>query len=273
MLDGRLWWYILILAFVATAMAETFLPFRSLPSSTPRRWTSNAILVAISGLAIFCAYQLSGIALAITIQASSHGALNRVPIPYSVRFAIGFASLDLMNYASHRLFHARALLWRVHEVHHTEIDLDLTSGFRFHPIEGLFAQGVSLIAIALLGTPPSAVLCAGLAVILQDFFTHANVRFPEAADRVLRLLIITPAMHRVHHSDLVAEQNTNFGTIFSLWDRLFGTYRAKADRDADHARCGLSEMANGSDLSAAKLLVLPFRRTPAQDSQQADARN
>jgi sterol desaturase/sphingolipid hydroxylase (fatty acid hydroxylase superfamily) len=263
--------YVFVFALVAIAMAETFLPFRSLASSTPRRWTANSILLAISSLTIFCAYQLSGIELAINIQANSHGVLNRESIPYGVRFAIGFAALDLMSYACHRLLHTLSSLWRLHEVHHTETDLDLTTGLRFHPVEGLLTQGAWLIAIAFLGPPPGAVAFAGLVVIVQDFFTHANVRIPEAADRVLRLLIITPALHRVHHSDLVVEQNANFGTIFSLWDRIFGTYRTRLPMDADHARCGLTEMANGSDLSAVGLLVLPFRRMPPQTRFEADA--
>jgi len=256
---GRILWYGFVLAFAATALAETFLPFRALPSSTRRRWLSNSILLVASNAAVFCAYQLSGIALAFTIRASSHGMLNRVAIPYSVQFAVGFATLDLTAYFSHRLFHAVAPMWRVHQVHHSETDLNLTTGLRFHPVEALFTQGLSLIIIALLGTPPGAVGFAGLAVIFQDFFEHVNVRIPETTDRILRLMIITPAMHRVHHSVAIPEQNKNFGTVFSFWDRLFGTYLF--EHASPQVRYGLVELANGSELNAARLLLLPFRRT------------
>ena len=259
---GGTWWYVFAISFVVIALAESFLPARSLPSSTPRRWTSNSILVAVSSAVLLCAYQLSGIALACMIEGGSRGALNRVSIPYWVRFAIAFAVLDLTAYTSHRAFHAVAPLWRVHRVHHSETDLDLTTGLRFHPVEALFVQGLLLAAIAVLGLPPGAVALVALAVIVQDFFTHANLRLPESADRWLRLLIITPAMHRLHHSDRVPEQNTNFGTIFSLWDRLLGTYSAGLPAGADPARCGLAEIANGSRLNAAGLLLLPFRRQP-----------
>jgi sterol desaturase/sphingolipid hydroxylase (fatty acid hydroxylase superfamily) len=163
---GRIWWYVFVLAFGATALAETFLPFRSLPSSTPRRWISNSILLAVSSAAVRYAYQFSGIALAYTIRAGSHGALNREAIPYGVQFAVGFAAVDLAAYVSHRLFHAFTPMWRVHQVHHSETDLDLTTGLRFHPMEALFSQGLSLATIALLGPPPGAVGLAALAFIL-----------------------------------------------------------------------------------------------------------
>jgi sterol desaturase/sphingolipid hydroxylase (fatty acid hydroxylase superfamily) len=204
------------------------------------------------------ASQLSAIALAFTIRTTFHGVLDRAAIPYSMQFVAGFAALDLAGYVSHRLFHAFAPLWRVHQIHHSETDLDLTTSFRFHPVESLLSQGLSLATIALLGTPPGAVIIHSLAVILLDFFAHGNIRIPESADRIFRWLIITPAMHRVHHSEDVPEQNTNFGTVFSLWDRLFGTYHP--GHTTAQARYGLVELANGSELNAARLLFLPFQR-------------
>jgi sterol desaturase/sphingolipid hydroxylase (fatty acid hydroxylase superfamily) len=165
---------------------------RSLRSSTSRRWVSNSVLFAVSGIGVFLVYPLSGIALAFTLRAASQGALNRVALPYSAQFAIGFAALDLTAYGSQRLFHAVAPLWRVHQVHHSETDLDLMTGLRFHPLEAVFTQGLILITIALLGTPPAAVAFSGAVALVQDFFQHANFRLPATADRVLRLLIITP---------------------------------------------------------------------------------
>lgn len=261
MRDPKVWWYVFVLAFVAIAMSETFLPFRSLPSSTPRRWASNAILQAFSTAAVFCAYQLTGLELAFMLQANAHGVLNHVSIPYSLRFAFGFVVLDLGAYTSHRLFHAFTLLWRVHQVHHSETDLDLTTGLRFHPLEALVTQGFLLLLIAVLGVPPAAVAFAALAFIVQDFFTHANLRVPASADRFLRLLIVTPGMHRVHHSRELLDQSANFGTVFSLWDRLFGTYSARLP-GSTQAGSGLAEIVDGSNLNGAGLLILPFRRTP-----------
>ncbi len=238
---GLLWWYVLVLAFAATALAETFLPFRALTSSTPRRWLNNAILLAVSNVTLIGIYRFSGVALAISIRGESHGLLNRMSMPYWVKFGIGFAALDLVAYFSHRLLHAIALMWRMHRVHHSENDLDLTTGFRFHPLETFFTEGLALVSLALVGMPPAAVGFAALAVIVQDFFTHGNVRIPEGADRILRWLIITPSMHRLHHSDEIAEQNANYGTIFSLWDRFFGTYRA--GHPSASAHYGLADMS------------------------------
>jgi len=260
----RIWWYVFVLAFGATALAETFLPFRSLSSSTPRRWLSNSLLLALSNLAVICGYRFSGIALVLTTRAASHGLLNRAAIPYGVQFALGFAAIDLTAYLSHRVLHAVATMWRVHQVHHSENDLDLTTGFRFHPMEVLFSEGLALASLAILGPPPGAVAFAGLAVIVLDFFSHGNVRIPESADRFLRFMIVTPNMHRVHHSEVVAEQNTNFGTIFSFWDRLFGTYLP--GHASAQMRCGLLELADGSDVNAARLLLLPFRRASKEPS-------
>jgi sterol desaturase/sphingolipid hydroxylase (fatty acid hydroxylase superfamily) len=268
-MHGEAWWYVFGLSFVVTALIETFWPFRLLPSSARRRWTSNAILQAASVVVTAAAFQLTGIALAVAIHATRHGLLNWIAIPFPVAFAVGFAALDLTNYTSHRFFHSVGLLWRVHKVHHSETDLDLTTGFRFHPLEGLLSQGCQLAVIALLGTPPSAVVLASMAIVVQDFFTHANLRLPETADRLLRWLVVTPAMHRIHHSERVEEQNGNFGTIFSFWDRLFGTYVPSLAADEARARWGLADVAEGSNLNAARLLVLPFRPVGAGSASDA----
>jgi len=251
-----------MLAFAATAVAEEVLPFRGLSSSTPRRWLSNSTLFVLSSAVMRC---VSGIAFALMIRAVSYGVLNRVAVPYSVQFAVGFAALDLTTYISHRLLHAYNPMWRVHQVHHSETDMDLTTGIRFHPIETLLQQGLSLVTIALLGIPPGVLGIAALVFVVQDFFVHANLRIPESADRMLRLLIVTPAMHRAHHSEAIPQQNTNFGTVFSLWDRLFGTYLAGHLPGVSQERCGLVEMPNGSEVSAARLLFLPFRRTSREN--------
>ena len=260
MITGNVWWLIFVLAFVVTAVVETFQPFRLLPSSTFKRWTSNSILLIVSSALLVCVYQLSGIALAVETQANQRGVLNRFVIPYFLKFTIGFVALDIVSYLGHRLFHSVGMLWRVHQVHHSETDLDLTTGFRFHPIEGLIVQAFRLAAIALLGISPLAVVCAGLAILIQDYFTHANLRFPRAADQALRWLIITPDMHRTHHSQLFDEQNANFGTIFSFWDRIFGTYFPAREAHAEPSRYGLAEVQEGSGLSPIGLLALPFRR-------------
>jgi sterol desaturase/sphingolipid hydroxylase (fatty acid hydroxylase superfamily) len=265
MITANVWWLIFTLAFIVTGTVETFQPFRRFTSSTAKRWASNSIMLAVSTAVLLSVYQLSGIALAVELKASQRGALNRISLPYFLKFAIGFVALDLVSYLGHRLFHAIGLLWRVHQVHHSESDLDLTTGFRFHPIEALITQAARLLVIALLGISPLAVVAGGLAIAMQDYFTHANIRFPNAADAALRWLIITPDMHRTHHSVGYSDQNTNFGSVFSFWDRIFGTYCPAYPADAPASRYGLTEVQEGSSLSALGLLALPFRRAPKQD--------
>ena len=267
-LSESAWWYVFGGAFVTAILIETFHPFRKLSSSTTRRWISNGVLLAASALVTRCAFQLSGIALAIGVHANRDGLLNRVALPFGARFLLGICALDLTHYFTHRLLHAFAILWRVHRVHHSENDLDATTGLRFHPAEGLITQAAPLLIIALLGVPAGAVLVEALVVLIQDLFTHANVDLPAWLERYLRFLITTPGMHRTHHSEELAEQNTNFGTIFSLWDRLLGTYQAEAAAGGQ-IRCGVTELPEGSSLHAGALLLLPFR--DASGNAQANA--
>ncbi len=253
MLTDKLLWYVFVIAFVATASAETFLPFRSLRSSTARRWISNTVLLAFSSVAVASVFRLSAVLFAARV--ARHGVLSYIPIPLVIRVIVGVVVLDLVTYTSHRLFHKFAVLWNIHQVHHCETDLDLTTGLRFHPLESLIVQGLTFFTIAVLGVPPPAVALYVLAVVVQDFFQHANLRLGDKVDSVLRRVVITPAVHRVHHSMDIAHQNANFGTIFIWWDRLFGTYML-----AETGPLGLSEFPNGSELNPLALLVMPVRR-------------
>jgi len=247
------------LTITAAALVETFWPFRRLASSTLRRWLANGALYLTSNIVLALIYRASGIGIALAVQSSGRGLLNSHALPFALRFALGMLLIDLLSYTTHRLNHALPFLWRFHQVHHSETDLDVTTGIRFHPVEGLFTYGVPLAAIALLGIPPSAVLTAYLALIVQDSFTHANLRIPAWIDRALRLILITPGLHRRHHSSDETDQNTNFGTVFSFWDRLFATLR---QRDASEiAAYGLSEFPGGSSFNVIRLLALPFRRS------------
>ena len=261
MLTDKLLWYAFVIGFVATASAETFLPFRSLPSSTTRRWISNTILLAASSLAVAAVFRLSAILLAVRV--SGHGLLNYLHLPFSLRVAVGFVVLDLAAYTSHRIFHKFSVLWEIHQVHHSETDLDVTTGFRFHPAEALIEQGVILLTIAALGLPPLAVALNILAATLQTYFQHANVRIPDAIDSVLRRVVITPAVHRVHHSLEIAQQNANFGTIFVWWDKAFGTYRLSPAGPS-----GLTDFPNGSEMNPLSLLAMPLHRVLGQKDKQ-----
>ncbi len=250
--------YFLALAIVAGALGETFRPFRQFAGSTVRKWLANGILFAVTNVVLLIVFRFSGVALAAAVQSGGHALFGKSAVPFAVRFVGAFLLLDFLNYAGHRLNHSIPFLWRLHRVHHTETDLDVTTGVRFHPLEAIVTHGLPLAAIALLGLPVSAVLAANLSLIAQDVFTHANLGLPGWAERALGRVIITPGLHRLHHSRRASYQNTNFGTVLSGWDRALGTFR-RAGTD-ELCPCGLADVPDGSSLNAAGLLALPFKR-------------
>ena len=242
------------------AAAEVFLPLRRLSTSTATRWTSNLVLAVASTAVGLLLFQATGIALALKMRALSYGALTRSHLPYAAQFVLAVVVLDFASYLAHRFFHATGFTWRIHRVHHCESDLDLTTGFRFHPLESVIGQLLFFAVIVPLGPPAAAVAFIAIANVVQDYIHHANVRVPDSLDRVLRVLIATPGVHRVHHSVVVAEQNANYGIVFSVWDRMFGTF---ADVDTANMPFGLTEVEGGSALGPRELLLLPLRPTSA----------
>jgi sterol desaturase/sphingolipid hydroxylase (fatty acid hydroxylase superfamily) len=180
-------------------------------------------------------------------------------------------ALDLFRYGFHYLFHSIPALWRVHQVHHADPDFDWSTGFLFHPVEFALAAVAYLGVIALIAPPAIAVLGLEIAIVAQNLFVHSNVRVPLWLDGALRRLMVTPDMHRVHHSDEFAEQNTNFGDVFSLWDRFFGTYVDQPAAGHDAMGIGLRELALDRGLNLWQMLALPFRRQPSVDVSAAKA--
>jgi len=246
-----------LLAFGVFAVWETFRPRRPLVSSTARRWVNHAILSFVAHVSLIWIYRVSGVVVASAVAGSRYGLLNREILPYSVRFVLAIVLLDLLRYSQHYLNHALSLLWRIHRVHHSDSDYDWSTGLRFHPVEVLLTQGTYLAVIAIVAPPPLAVLVLELADIVVNFFVHANVALPQWLDLRLRWFLITPDMHRIHHSDEIAEQNSNFGVVFPWWDRLFGTYLREPAAGQDKMRIGLRE--SPGNMGMAGMLTQPFR--------------
>ena len=167
--------------------------------------------------------------------------------------------LDLAIYLQHRVFHAVPLLWRFHRMHHADVDLDVTSGARFHPAEILLSLGIKFVVITALGVPPVAVLLFEIALNGTAMFNHSNVSVPALAERLLRWLVVTPDMHRVHHSVVRRETDSNFGFNFPWWDRLFGTYRPEPEAGHEKMTLGLEEFRNPKEQRLDRLLTQPFR--------------
>jgi len=195
------------------------------------------------------------------------GLFNLAALPAWLEMLLALFLLDLAIYLQHRLFHHVPVLWRLHRMHHADLDVDVTTGVRFHPIEILLSLGIKFIVIVTLGVPMLAVLIFEIALNATSMFNHGNVRVPPAIERGLRWLVVTPDMHRVHHSILRHETDSNFGFNFPWWDRLFGTYRPEPEGGHKGMTVGLDQFRDAQELRLDRMLVQPFRN----DSGVSDA--
>lgn len=259
-LAGRAYWVAFVGGFLAVALWETRRPLLKLSVQEARRWGRHALLLAIGTGLTAVLFRLSPVVAAAAAADSQIGLLNRPWLPVAARWALAIAVLDLVRYGTHWAHHAMPLLWRVHRVHHSDPDLDASTGVRFHPIEMAVTQGAHLAAIGLCAPPVGAVVLAELLLCVQTFFVHANSSLPEKLDRAVRLLWITPNMHRIHHSDQVREQGSNFGDLFPWWDRLFRTYVGAPAAGIAGLKPGLVGFQSDARLGVGFMLKLPFRR-------------
>ena len=187
------------------------------------------------------------------------GLFNRVALPPWLEFLLALFLLDLAIYLQHRLFHYVPVLWRLHQMHHTDLDVDVTTGARFHPVEILLSLCIKFLVVNPLGAPPLAVLLFEIALNGTAMFNHSNVRVPPVIERVLRLLVVTPDMHRVHHSVVRRETDSNFGFNFPWWDRLFGTYRPQPEAGHQAMTLGIEHFRGPDELRLDRMLTQPFR--------------
>jgi sterol desaturase/sphingolipid hydroxylase (fatty acid hydroxylase superfamily) len=224
--------------FGLIAVWEWISPRRSLTTAKKTRWISNLSITFLNPLVLYLLFPILAIDMALKAQANGWGLLNNVDLPFWLELVIGLVVLDLVIYLQHVMFHALPILWRLHMMHHADLDYDLTTGLRFHPIEILLSMVIKLSAVSALGPPV--------------------IRIPLKLDHLLRYLVVTPDMHRVHHSVIIRETNSNFGFNLPWWDRLFGTYRAQPDKGHEAMTIGLSQFREPKKLTLPWLLVLPF---------------
>ena len=253
-------YYLLIGGFGLVAVWEALAPRRALRSTIGRRWLTNIGLILLISVGINWLFPLLAVGVAVAAKSSRFGLLNWIAVPELVAVAATLVVLDLTRYVQHVLLHRLPVLWRLHRVHHTDTDYDLTTGLRFHPLEALFMVSGELLVVALLGAPPLAVLIYEVLYIVTGFTNHGNIRLPVRAERILRRVLVTPEMHCVHHSILREETDSNFSAVFSGWDRLFRTYRAQPHAGHANMRFGLPEWRDQRCVSLPWLLALPFRR-------------
>src|SRR5262245_51392623 len=235
---------------------EALAPRRPLTVGRPLRWSGNLGLVALDTLAVRFLIPLGAVGTALVAQERRWGLLNNVALPGWLAVVLAIIALDLAIYLQHVMFHAVPLLWRLHRVHHADLDFDTTTGVRFHPVEILLSMGIKMGAVVLLGAPAVAVLFFEVLLNATSFFNHGNVRLPAWLDRVLRLVVVTPEMHRVHHSVRWRETNSNFGFNLPWWDYLFGTYRAQPAAGHEGMTIGLQQFRDERQVERLDQLLL-----------------
>lgn len=243
---------------VLMALWEAVAPRRQLTASKPVRWFSNLGLVALNSAAIRSGFTLGAVGVAIESQSQGWGLFNNIALPGWLAVVLSVLTLDLAIYLQHVLFHAVPALWRLHMVHHADPDFDVTTGLRFHTIEIVLSMGLKVAAIMLLGPPPLAVLTFEVLLNATSMFNHSNVAIPTWLDRCLRLIVVTPDMHRVHHSTVPHETNSNFGFNLPWWDYLLGTYRGQPSAGHEGIEIGLKQIDRTRAIWLPWMLALPF---------------
>jgi sterol desaturase/sphingolipid hydroxylase (fatty acid hydroxylase superfamily) len=251
-----------IFASVFTIMAlwEVLAPRRRQEVGRTTRWPSNLGVVMLDTAVVRILFPTSAVGLALLAEAKGFGLFNAWPVTGWISIIASVVVLDLAIYFQHVLFHAVPALWRLHRMHHADLEFDVTTGARFHPIEIVLSMLIKLAVIGALGVPAVAVLIFEVLLNGTAMFNHSNIRLPTHMDRVLRWFIVTPDMHRVHHSVVVRETNSNFGFNLPWWDRLFGTYRDQPAAGHEAMTIGIEQIRDPAEQRLDRMLTQPFRK-------------
>jgi sterol desaturase/sphingolipid hydroxylase (fatty acid hydroxylase superfamily) len=247
------------LVFAGLALWEILAPRRALSVGRRLRWPNNIGIVIIDTLAVRLLVPTAVVGAALFAAGQGLGLFNLLGLRLSAAAVLGFLTLDLAIYTQHVAFHKLPLLWRLHRMHHADLDIDVTTGVRFHPIEILISLAIKIAVVLALGIPPIGVLAFEVVLNATSMFNHSNVAMPRWLDRLLRLLLVTPDMHRVHHSVLRQETDSNYGFNLPWWDWLFGTYRREPQAGHQGMTIGLPIFRDPKELRLDRLLTQPFR--------------
>jgi sterol desaturase/sphingolipid hydroxylase (fatty acid hydroxylase superfamily) len=246
--------------FVVVALWELLSPRRTLSVSKGLRWGSNLGLVVLNTVALRLVFPLAAVGVAAFCAQRGWGLLNYFQLPFWAATVLAVVAMDFVIWLQHVMVHAVPALWRLHRVHHADLDYDLTTGARFHPIEIGLSMLIKFATVVVLGPSVVAVVVFEVLLNATAMFNHGNIRLPAALDRVLRYVLVTPDMHRVHHSVEDDECNSNFGFSLTWWDRLLGTYRAQPRAGQEGMMIGIREYRNPHEVDRLDgMLLLPFK--------------
>jgi sterol desaturase/sphingolipid hydroxylase (fatty acid hydroxylase superfamily) len=247
---------------------EVLAPRRELVYSCRIRWFSNFGIHVLNSIILHLLLPLGAIALAAEMAEQGWGLFNNISAPVPVVIVGSVVLLDGLQYLKHIAFHKVPLFWRFHRVHHTDLDFDFTTGIRFHPFESIVSTLITMATIAVFGMPTAAVVIFSVSLVVVTFIVHGNIRYPVFLDIVFRTILVTPDMHRIHHSARAPETDSNYGVIFSVWDRLFGTHVKHPLNGHKDMILGLLEFRANKHQTLPWMLVCPFLDTA---SHQASA--
>ena len=248
-----------LLVFLILAMSEVRWPRRQLTAGRSQRWAANIGLSFFNSFAIKTLIPFSGVVSSLWAQEQGFGLFNQLGWSGWFEFLLFILLFDLTIYWQHRVFHMLPVLWRFHRVHHTDEDYDLTTGTRFHPISILISTILKIGLVIVSGASPLAILSAEIILNLTSMFNHSNICLPKQVDRVLRKIVVTPDMHRIHHSQEKIEHNCNFGFNFSFWDRFFGSYLQDSGQAQENMAIGIVDYEGSATRSLFSLFLQPFR--------------
>ncbi len=244
--------------FALMAAWELAAPRRALAQSKVVRWYANLGIVVLNTVLARVLFPMAPVAVAVVAAERGWGVFHVMEVPFTAAVVFAVIILDFAIYLQHVMVHAVPMLWRLHRMHHADLDFDVTTGARFHPVEILLSIAIKMAVIVLIGAPAVAVLIFEIVLNATAMFNHSNVVMPLGLDRVLRLFVVTPDMHRVHHSELPHETNSNFGFNLPWWDRLFGTYRDQPEKGHEGMTIGIDLFRDPGALHLHKMLAQPF---------------
>jgi len=245
-------------AFAILALWQTLRPFRQL-SPNPLRWARHFSVLLFGAALVRLLVPLAATAAGAWADGAQFGALQILGLPQWLLITAGVVLLDLAIYWQHRLFHRLPWFWRLHRMHHSDTDFDVSTAIRFHPVEILLSMLIKIGVVLLFGIPALAVLLFEILLNATALFSHSNVRLPSALEQPVRLILVTPDMHRIHHSVTPLETNSNYGFCLSIWDRLFGSYRANAALDPATMPIGIEQFRAPEEQKLGALLMQPLR--------------